>query len=39
LVLSDTSLEEVSLSLERNHLHPIERILAVVDLVDPQSHE
>lgn len=39
LVLSNTSLEEVRLSLEGNHLHPIERILAVVDLVDPQSHE
>ena len=30
LVLSDTLLKEISLSLERDHVHPFERILDVV---------
>ena len=32
LVLSHSSLKEVGLSLERNHLHPIEGVLAIPDL-------
>lgn len=32
-VLTDSLLEEVCLSLERNHVHPVERVQDLVDLV------
>jgi hypothetical protein len=39
LVLAYTLLEEVSLSLERDHVHPLERVLNVVVLGDTKGEQ
>jgi hypothetical protein len=39
LVLSDTLLKEISLSLERDHVHPFERILDVVKFGNTDGEE
>jgi len=39
LVIADSLFEEVGFALERDHVHPLERILHVVDLGDAKSKE
>lgn len=39
LVLCDSSLEEVGLSLHGDHVHPLERVGVVVELAVPEADE
>jgi hypothetical protein len=39
LVLADSPLEKVGLSLQRNHFHPIEGVLAVPDFSHSQCYQ
>ena len=39
LILTDTLLEEVSLSSKRNHVHPLEGVFDIVEFGDTQGEE
>ena len=39
LIIADSLFEEVGFALQRNHVHPLERILNVVNLGHPKGEE